>query len=69
MFPWIPTRYTWPRAIPDSSLTRAVPLLGPAGPRRLDEPITASLNALTAVDHIYRHLEATFDLSSVPERD
>jgi transposase len=40
-------------------------MLGPAKPRRLDEPIAVSLEALVPRDHFYRHLEATLDLSFV----
>ena len=40
-------------------------MLGPAKPRRLDEPITVSLEELVPQDHFYRHLEATLDLSFV----
>ena len=40
-------------------------MLGPAKPRRLDQPITLSLEDLVPVDHFYRHLEATLDLSFV----
>src|SRR5918993_1237224 len=40
-------------------------MLGPAKPRRLDEPIAVSLEALLPADNFYRHLEATLDLSFV----
>jgi transposase len=40
-------------------------MLGPPKPRRLDEPITASLNDLVPPDHFYRHLEYTLDLAFV----
>jgi len=40
-------------------------MLGPAKPRRLDEPITVSLEDLVPADHFYRHLEATLDLGFV----
>jgi transposase len=40
-------------------------MLGPRKPRRLDEPITISLEDLVPVDHFYRHLEATLDLSFI----
>ena len=33
-------------------------MLGPAKPRRLDEPIAVSLEDLVPADHFYRHLEA-----------
>jgi transposase len=42
-------------------------MLGPAKPRRLDEPIAVSLEDLVPTDHFYRHLEATLDLSFVRE--
>jgi transposase len=42
-------------------------MLGPAKARRLDAPITVSLEALVPVDHFYRHLEATLDLGFVRE--
>jgi transposase len=40
-------------------------MLGPAKPRRLDEPIAVSLEDLVPRDHFYRHLEAKLDLSFV----
>jgi len=40
-------------------------MLGPAKPRRLDEPIAVSLENLVPADHFYRHLEAKVDLSFV----
>src|SRR5829696_8309964 len=40
-------------------------MLGPAKPRRLDQPIAVSLEALVPRDHFYRHLEATLDLGFV----
>ncbi len=40
-------------------------MLGPPKPRRLDEPIAASLEELVPADHFYRHLEAKVDLSFV----
>ena len=40
-------------------------MLGPAKPRRLDEPIAVSLEELVPPDHFYRHLEATLDLDFV----
>src|SRR5215213_9381350 len=40
-------------------------MLGPAKPRRLDEPIAVSLEDLVPADHFYRHLEAKLDLSFV----
>src|SRR5215213_8227461 len=42
-------------------------MLGPAKPRRLDEPITVSLEDLVPADNFYRHLEATLDLGFVRE--
>src|ERR687890_74893 len=42
-------------------------MLGPAKPRRLDQPIAVSLEDLVPQDHFYRHLEATLDLSFVRE--
>jgi transposase len=42
-------------------------MLGPAKPRRLDEPIAVSLEALVPQDHFYRHLEAQLDLGFVRE--
>ncbi len=40
-------------------------MLGPAKPRRLDEPISVSLEELVPQRHFYRHLEATLDLGFV----
>jgi transposase len=42
-------------------------MLGPAKPRRVDEPIAGSLEDLVPTDHFYRHLEATLDLTFVRE--
>jgi transposase len=42
-------------------------MLGPAKPRRLDQPIAVSLEALVPADNFYRHLEATLDLGVVRE--
>jgi transposase len=42
-------------------------MLGPAKPRRLDEPIAVSLEDLVPVHHFYRHLETKLDLSFVRE--
>ena len=42
-------------------------MLGPSKPRRLDQPITVSLEDLVPQDTFYRHLEATLDLSFVRE--
>lgn len=36
-------------------------MLGPAKPRRLDEPITVSLDELVPRHNFYRHLEAKLD--------
>jgi transposase len=40
-------------------------MLGPAKPRRLDQPIAVSLEDLVPADNFYRHLEARLDLSFV----
>jgi transposase len=40
-------------------------MLGPTKPRRLDEPITVSLENLVPANHFYRHLESTLDLGFV----
>src|SRR5215208_4836736 len=40
-------------------------MLGPAKPRRLDEPIAVSLEELVPADNFYRHLETKLDLSFV----
>src|SRR5919201_1802439 len=40
-------------------------MLGPAKPRRVDQPVAASLEALVPADHFYRHLERTLDLAFV----
>src|SRR5215204_976448 len=40
-------------------------MLGPAKPRRLDEPIAVSLDDLVPRHHFYRHLEAKLDLGFV----
>jgi hypothetical protein len=42
-------------------------MLGPVKPRRLDEPIAVSLEALVPRDNFYRHLETKLDLSFVRE--
>jgi hypothetical protein len=44
-----------------------MPMLGPAKPHRLDEPIAVSLEALIPANNFYRHLEARLDLSFVRE--
>jgi transposase len=40
-------------------------MLGPPKPRRLNAPITVSLDELVPASHFYRHLEATLDLGFV----
>jgi transposase len=40
-------------------------MLGPPKLRRLDQPITVSLEALVPADHFYRYLDAKLDLSFV----
>ena len=40
-------------------------MLGPAKPRRLDEPIAVSLEELVPRNNFSRHLEAKLDLSFV----
>ncbi len=42
-------------------------MLGPAKPRRLDEPIAVSLEELVPRNNFYRHVEARLDLSFVRE--
>src|SRR5215211_3204418 len=42
-------------------------MLGPAKPRRLDQPIAVSLEDLVPADNFYRHLEAKLDLGFVRE--
>lgn len=42
-------------------------MLGPAKARRLDDPITVSLETLVPASNFYRHLEATLDLRFVRE--
>ena len=42
-------------------------MLGPAQPRRLDEPVAVSLEAPVPSNHFYRHLEAKLDLGFVRE--
>ena len=37
-------------------------MLGPPKPRRLDEPVAVSLEALVPPNHFYRQLEAKLDL-------
>jgi transposase len=42
-------------------------MLGPPKPRRLNAPITVSLEDLVPADNFYRHLEDKLDLSFVRE--
>ena len=42
-------------------------MLGPAKPRRLDQPIAVSLERLVPPNHFYRHLENQLDLEFVRE--
>jgi transposase len=42
-------------------------MLGPAKPRRFDEPIAISLEEVVPLNNFYRHLEATLDLGFVRE--
>src|SRR5215212_7098474 len=42
-------------------------MLGPPKPRRLDQPITVSLEELVPQDHFYRHVETKLDLGFVRE--
>jgi hypothetical protein len=42
-------------------------MLGPPKPRRLDDPVAVSLEALVPPDNFYRHLEAKLDLGFVRE--
>jgi transposase len=42
-------------------------MLGPAKPRRRDQPIAVSLEALVPPNHFYRHLESELDLSFMRE--
>src|SRR4051812_37183308 len=42
-------------------------MLGPAKPRRLDQPLAVSLEALVPQDYVSRHLEATLALGIVRE--
>jgi transposase len=44
-----------------------MPMFGPAKSRRLDAPITVSLEDLVPANHFYRHLEAKLDLGFVRE--
>jgi transposase len=53
--------------VPPEFAVRSVAMLGPAKPRRLDQPVAVSLEALVPADHFYRHLEAKLDLSFVRE--
>src|SRR4051812_8018745 len=49
----------------DRSRAPECAMLGPAKPRRLDQPIAVSLEALVPADNFYRHLEAKLDLGFV----
>src|SRR5918992_1015346 len=40
-------------------------MLGPPKPRRLDQPVAASLEELVPADHFYRHLDRVLDLAFV----
>jgi hypothetical protein len=40
-------------------------VLGPVKTRRMDQPMTSSLDELVPADHFYRHLECTPDLAIV----
>lgn len=42
-------------------------MLGPAKPRRLDQPIAVALEQLVPPNHFYRHLENQLDLEFVRE--
>lgn len=42
-------------------------MLGPPKARRLDDPITVSLDDLVPPDHCSRHVERSLDLSFVRE--
>src|SRR5687768_2483023 len=42
-----------------------LPMLGPLKPRRVDQLVAASLEALVPADHFHRHLERTLDLTFV----
>src|SRR5215204_2993994 len=53
------------RASPEPTLDSERPMVGSAKPRRLDERIAVSLEALIPPNHFYRHLEAKFDLGFV----
>jgi transposase len=50
---------------PASFVPGRLPMLGPPKPRRLDEPIAASLEALVPRNNFYRYLEAKLDLRFV----
>jgi transposase len=53
------------RAHPSRPTSRSTLMLGPPKPRRLDEPIAISLEALVPTEHFYRHVEEKLDLSFV----
>src|SRR5215210_1107973 len=55
------------RGFPESTHPAESAMLGPAKPRRLDEPIAVSLEDLVPASCFYRHLEAKLDLSFVRE--
>jgi hypothetical protein len=63
--PWSGTSCGRLRAVPKPTLASDPPMLGPAKSRRLDDPITVSLEALVPEDNFYWHLEATLDLDFV----
>ena len=66
--PWIPDEESNTLgAFPTSPRAWERAMLGPAKPRRLDEPIAVSLEDLVPQDHFYRHLEARLKLSFVRE--
>jgi transposase len=52
-------------AVPNVSHVRERIMLGPAKPRRLDQPIAVSLEDLVPNSNFYRHLEAKLDLCFV----
>src|SRR4051812_33555139 len=54
-----------PGAIGGTRPAQEPPMLGPAKPRRLDEPIPVSRAALVPRDHFSRHLDARLDLGFV----
>ena len=42
-------------------------MLGPPKLRAVDQPVSVCLEALVPLDHFYRHLDATLDLTFVRE--